>query len=268
MNIALFYFSGTGNTWLVAKKIQEACQQLGTSCKLYSLESAIDIEKVFKEAEVIGLGYPIYGSNYPEPVRVFLDQLNKGPKRRFFVFCTQLRYSGDGAAIGAKALRNKGYPVRQLMHVNMPNNITDFRIVRWIKPKNEKALVRAVTRKAKRLTDAVIHDNRLKKGEGFGSRILGLIQRLPVQWLGSKAQNLIRVDDHCTACGLCVKLCPSHHLTLLDHQLVMGETCYLCYRCINHCPEKALHVAKRTRVKRPYLGPVSDFNIDDVRRHG
>ena len=267
MKIALFQFSGTGNTWYVAKKLQAAFVQKKVSCELYSLETTIDIDAIIEAVDVIGVGYPIYGSNYPKPIRMFFQKLKRVEGKRAFVFCTQMMYSGDGAAIGAKALRNKGYTVRQLMHINMPNNITDFRIVRWVKPTNAHRLNKKVERKVKRFGEAIMHDKRKKKGEGIGSLILGLMQRLPVGLMESKAKNLIRVDETCIACGQCVHLCPSNHLALDHNTLVMGQNCYLCYRCINHCSVKALHVAKRTRVKRPYLGPVSGFDIEDVRRN-
>ncbi len=267
MKIAIFQFSGTGNTWYVAKKLRDAFLTYDISCELYSLETSIDVNHIIDQADVIGLGYPIYGSNVPEPIRAFFHQLEQVESKRAFVFCTQMMYSGDGAAIGAKALRKKGFTVRQLMHVNMPNNITDFRIVRWVKPTNAMRLTKRVTRKTKRLSEAVVQNRRKRKGEGIGSLLLGLLQRIPVKLFASKASNLIRVDATCTACGLCVRLCPSHHLTLHDKQLRMGNNCYLCYRCINHCPVQALHVAKRTRVKRPYLGPVHDFTIEAVRRN-
>ena len=267
MQVAIFQFSGTGNTWYVAKQLQAAFLHKGHPCDLYSLENDIDIDALIKKADIIGIGYPIYGSNFPKPIGLFLDRLKTVEQKRAFVFCTQMMYSGDGAVIAAKRLRKKGFLVRQLMHINMPNNITDFRIVRWVKPMKEAKLTDKVARKTHTFSDAIINDKRKRKGEGVGSLLLGLMQRVPLGLIEPKSSSLLKVDNRCIACGLCVKLCPSGHLSLRDNHLVMGNTCYLCYRCLNHCPTKALHVAKKTQVKRPYLGPVSDFKIDDVRRN-
>ena len=267
MRCVLFQFSGTGNTWYVAQALKQSFEALGITCSVISLETAHDADHLIEGADVIGLGYPIYGSDFPEPVARWLESLLYSPSKRAFVYCTQFRYSGDGAAIGAKALREKGYLVRQLMHVNMPNNITDYRFVRWLKPPSPERLMCYVKGKADRMAEAVKGDKRLYKGETLMSLVLGLVQRIPFRLGRQAAKTKLKVDVHCVGCGLCVALCPSHNLSIEAHVAKPSNRCYLCYRCINHCPVQALHFAKNTRVLRPYHGPVPGFEIDRVRKH-
>jgi len=203
MKVALFQFSGTGNTWFVAKHLQEALERLGTVCSLYAIErlSELDLGTILEEADMVGLGYPIYGSDFPRPVSEWIETLPHVHNKRAFVFCTQMMYSGDGAAIGAKALRKKGFTVRQLMHVNMPNNITDYRIVRWVKPTPSGRLRRRVKRKTNGFVHSVMQDKRQRKGEGLGSLFLGLLQRVPTGGLKESSRSALKIDDTCIGCG-------------------------------------------------------------------
>ena len=267
MRCVLFQFSGTGNTWYVAQALKQSFEALGMACSVISLETAHDAASLIDAADVVGLGYPIYGSDFPEPVARWLEALLHNPSKRAFVYCTQFRYSGDGAAIGARALREKGYSVRQLMHVNMPNNITDYRLVRWLKPASPERLISYVNRKANRLAEAVKADQRLYKGETIMSLLLGLVQRIPFRRGREAAKSTLKVAACCVGCGRCAMLCPSGNLTIEANVAKPSNRCYLCYRCINHCPVQALHFAKRAKVIRPYRGPVPDFEIDRVRKH-
>lgn len=267
MKIVIFQFSGTGNTWFVARCLQQAFQANGASCVVLSIETLTDADAHIKDADIIGLGYPIYGSDLPEPVMSLIENSAMHHEKRAFVYCTQMMYSGDGAAFGAKALRQKGFIVRQLAHVNMPNNITDYRIVRWVKPMNPERLTRKVVRKTARFASAILADKRVRKGETIFSLLLGLVQRIPFRHERKAFKAALKIDSTCIGCGRCVDLCPSGNLQMADGIAQAADLCYLCYRCVNHCPVQAIHFAKRSRVTRPYHGPTPDFDIHDVSKH-
>ena len=266
MKIALFQFSGTGNTYLVARYLKDAFLVHNASCTVYSLEALKDGNSAILEADIVGLGYPIYGSSFPKPVEMFIKTLERHHKRAF-VYCTQMMYSGDGAAIGAKALRKKGFSVHQLAHFNMPNNITDFRLLHWVKPKDSEKLAKKLASKTERFAKAIVADTRIRKGENVLSLALGLIQRIPFKKGREMYKKALRVDKDCILCQRCVALCPSQNLRIEDNQLQIDSLCYLCYRCVNHCPVQAIHFSRRAKVIRPYLGPSTDFTIEDVRKH-
>ena len=264
MNFVIFNFSGTGNTYFVAKQLQADLQSQGSTCSILNLESSDSFDALIAEADVIGLGYPIYGSDMPQPVHTFIEGLKNGQGKRAFVFCTQVIYSGDGAAVGARLLRKKGFNVRQLAHFNMPNNITDFKIVRWIKPASYEKLSKKVALKSEKLAKRIVLNQKKRKGQNPLSLCLGLLQRGPYR-LGKKFFTpKLKIDKDCVLCKKCIELCPSQHLKKGDNNIMTEGSCYLCYRCINHCPVQALHFTKRAKVKRPYHGPTKDFDIYEV----
>ncbi len=70
MKIAIFYFSGTGNTWWVTEKIRTKLIEKENQVDVYSIERNdlewnILIPNILKSKDLIGIGYPLYSSNIP-----------------------------------------------------------------------------------------------------------------------------------------------------------------------------------------------------------
>lgn len=265
MKVAIFIFSGTGNTHFIGRKIQDEFRTNNIFCDLFTVEKEHDDNHIIDNYDIIGLGYPIYGSDVPIPINNWINGLETHHQKRAFVFCTQMMYSGDGAAYGGRLIKKKGFIVRQQAHFNMPNNITDYKILR---PFNKHNLDRVEQRKSKqvhRLVQNIILDRRCRKGSNPVSLCLGLLQRIPYQKMELKwISNAIKVEEKCILCGKCIDLCPTDNFQIIDGKLVTNNACIACYRCINHCPVNALHSSKNSLVKNPYKGPSQGFNIKDV----
>ncbi len=126
MDICIFYFSGTGNTWWASNKLSEELANKGRTVEVHSIE-LLTTEKtaeLIEDAETIIFGYPIYGSCIPQPMKAFVDSLPKPSKNKNTgIFCTQMEFSGDGAWYYHKNLENKGYKINWTYHFTMPSNI-------------------------------------------------------------------------------------------------------------------------------------------------
>lgn len=263
--MALFFFSGTGNTYFVAKKL---CDQFRKSihCNLYSIEKHLeDANALILEADIIGLAFPVYGSSVPYIVSDFIEGI-EGNSLPAFTICTQMMYSGDGAAYAGRLLKKKGFKVFWQEHVDMPNNISDLRILTSKRLPNYERIQERVLKKMDRFSKRILSGKPKRKGSNPLSLLLGLIQRVPFEAINrSTYRNSLRIDqDKCIHCGKCVLLCPVKHLENTPEGIHSGNTCTLCYRCINHCPVKAIYMISKKGVKHPYSGPQEVFDIHKV----
>lgn len=265
MKVAIFFFSGTGNTYFIAKNIQEVLINNGNQCHLFTVEKTHNDDQLIDEYDLIGLGYPIYGSDVPIIVRNWINDLKMHNSKRAFIFCTQMMYSGDGAAYGGRLLERKGFIFRQQAHFNMPNNITDYKILRPFNRHNLECIEAKKMIQVDRFVKHIIKDKKRKKGSNFVSLCLGLLQRVPYQKMEMKwISDTIKIEKNCILCKKCIELCPTNNFEIKNGVLITKNSCILCYRCINHCPVNALHSSKNSLVKKPYRGPKKKFNIKDV----
>lgn len=261
----IFYFSGTGNTWWVADRIKRQLDAKNINA------SAVSIDKLtpkkadwwIKTADLVLFGWPVYSSDLPEPAKRFIDTLPESEKgKHVHVFCTQMCYSGDGAWIAHKRLKNKGLIIDTTEHFAMPSNLSMYRgtfgtpdenVIKRIMDKTEIHVEQYVTK-------LLSGQARIK---GRYSFLLGLLQRITYQLSSKKSRNIVGVDkDRCMHCGLCAKLCPMENITLEDVPAFAGN-CTQCLRCYSFCPSNAItykgHVRNVQKHGKPYFVPDKHF---------
>jgi electron transfer flavoprotein alpha subunit/NAD-dependent dihydropyrimidine dehydrogenase PreA subunit len=57
---------------------------------------------------------------------------------------------------------------------------------------------------------------------------------------------MLNIDkEKCTACGLCVKVCPFDAMHLIDQKAEADEKCTLCGACLKVCPVDALSIERK-----------------------
>jgi flavodoxin/NAD-dependent dihydropyrimidine dehydrogenase PreA subunit len=285
MNPVIFYFSGTGNTRYVARSIATCLDGPPIVRSIESITPA-EADGLIEEASLVGIGYPIYASDLPQPMKDFLLALGPHPGKHVFVFCTQWMYSGDGARAATRYLRHSGFSIRFAEHFRMPDDISVSAI--RFPYTNDPARIRRVLSRADARADifarrirgaparSVLHLLRPRR-RGFNplSRFLGWFQRVPFRATFDRWRDDISVDlDRCTRCGLCTRLCPSGNMTFdaASDSFPTRGTCVICMRCYDFCPVAAVVYLKKPHDLRrgdPYRGPepttLADLLADGAR---
>lgn len=276
MNIPVFFFSGTGNTWWCAEKTSESLGMLGHTASAWSIEKldSRSTEELVSNADIIGIGYPVYGSDLPQPMKDFiLGQLPpfKTIGREVFIFCTQLMFSGDGAMVFAGELEEKGYHTLWSVHFRMPNNIC-VSVLPIPYKTDRKKIDRRLAKTEKRIesfTAALSSGKKFSQGKSRCSTFLGRLQRNPFRRMWERLRNDVSIDfEKCILCYRCVDICPSGNLIREGDTITTTGSCVLCERCYNFCPVQAvLYMGKPHKEKRgtPYRGPVPEFKPEDLR---
>jgi ferredoxin/flavodoxin len=270
MKITIFYFSGTGNTWWSAQEMQNLFIAENVDCSIFSIEqSTPDIVTAALESDIIGIGYPIYGSDLPQPMKDFINFTlpdNLKGKTKLFTFCTQLLFSGDGSFVYRNELKKKQWEINWSIHLRMPNNIcvSAFPLPYTTNQvKIDKRLAKSKRRIGK-FARAIKYGKPFRQGYLYISKLLGLMQRNPYQKYYPRLQNDITIDaETCISCNRCINICPVHNLYADEDGIKAKGACILCVRCYNFCPTQSiLYMGKKHKEKRgvPYQGPKNDFS--------
>jgi ferredoxin len=63
------------------------------------------------------------------------------------------------------------------------------------------------------------------------------------------------VNDNCTGCGICEKVCPVKNIEMADNKPQYKHHCEQCVACIQFCPQKAINYKEATQNRRRYTNP-------------
>ncbi len=123
--VDFYYFSGTGNTLLVAEEIARVLKSDGYSVSLHRMELFIDKRPPLEKNAALGLAFPVaVQSTYPF-VWKFVESLPEGDGREVFMVDTLATFSGGIVGPLKKALEKKGYTPIGAIEIKMPSNYRD-----------------------------------------------------------------------------------------------------------------------------------------------
>lgn len=254
MNIAIRYFTGTGNTAHAAKLMTGQLQGKGHTVEVRRVRRGARPPSGSFDLQIFA--FPVLSWSAPVMMKRYLRSLPRLQGERGS--CAAILavnggmmvkgsfrkgYSGQALEQAEGILRRRGYDVFRTASASFPENWTQF-----VNPPVTKDAEAAFP-----LGEAEVHDfvNRLLAGEESLYRC-GSLNRL---WsgvlaflFGSIGRRLLAkayiADEGCTACGLCEATCPAGTIRLgRRSRPSWGADCEDCNRCINICPEQAIQVS-------------------------
>lgn len=256
-NIKIIYFSGTGNTKMVAEMIGESLRKKSYSVSVISLKEAIAGENDWEHC-VLGFGYPVYAIQYPE---VFDELLAKLPvfskKVPAFIFSTKGTYDGDSRALLARELAKKNIVTFATETFKCPNNcfvnlLGEKRLHSVIGVFDEK-----LEEKVEMFSDAIqqgienhFKDKKKVRGVNPFFRLVSPV----LKGVEHQVFKKFSVDESaCGGCGLCAKNCPAGRIHMEDGIVRYdAKACMGCMRCVSDCPKGAITFAGKLHGRKIY----------------
>lgn len=246
----VFYFSGTGNSRYVAKKIAEVSGDEVISINQRLREQ--DYSEVISEKPLVFVG-PVYAGRLP---RVMDDYIRKvsfaGSNRAYFIgTCAQTPWVT--AEYVEKLCGEKSFALLGFNSIVMPQG---YVAGGGTQPKevNERILKEA---EPKILGIAeTIRDQQMLPREQPGKAVMSKVLN-PIMYAMMISAKGFAVTDRCTGCGKCETRCPLNNVKLVNGKPTWGKDCTHCMACIAGCPAEAIEYGKKTQGKpRYYLGDV------------
>ena len=253
MKTIIYYFTGTGNSLAVAKKISAA---LG-DCELVPIASLQSITSdIVPSADRIGVVCPLYFSGLPLMVAEFAGRLDLTRVKYVFSVITLGGPGGSSALQQLDSILRKrsGRGLDAGFTVTMPGNY----ILMYSSPagkKQEEILAKA----DEQIAGITGHLTRCEKRALPSSFLSSLLHTLFYWWFAKNAHTGDRkfsVSDRCTSCGTCAAVCPAGNIELVEGKPVWKHHCELCCGCIHLCPVKAIQAGPGTVKRQRYRNPL------------
>lgn len=240
----ILYNTSTGNSLYVAKKIAKAFD----GCEILSINKLLKERRFNIEDDVIGFIYPIHWAGVPIVVYDYLSKIKINTDAYIFA----VGVSGGGSANTAFYLTNK------LLKRNINNYLTIKYISNYTRigtNPTQKRIDSAIGKYESKIDKFVeVLKNHESAKCNFRKGIGCYEYKIFKDYLKNKDKNF-NVNDRCTGCGMCVKICPVENITLQNNKPIWNGRCTDCMACINICPKKAINIGKITIKKNRYRNP-------------
>ncbi|WP_048190425.1 EFR1 family ferrodoxin [Methanobacterium sp. SMA-27] len=262
MNIEIYYFSGTGNSFAVAREISEK-----TNGKLIPIPTVMNHDHITTNADVIGIIFPVYYTgiiNIPLIVQRFVMKLENINKPYIFAVCTYGGGFGTTLKLLDKMINSRGGRLSSGFGVHMPQNAftkpfenKEKLYQDWKKEKlaticecvlakqeykfdTDSILIKPVVNILERIMKTAIFKpiflKSMSNTAGFKKN-----PNLPAEEIIHLMDNSYHTDENCKNCTTCAKICPVHNIKLVEGKPVWQHHCETCLACIKWCPQNAIH---------------------------
>lgn len=259
METIIFFFTGTGNSLAAA---QALCAELG-ECELMPIAPLMKTgEEIVVDAARVGIVCPVYDMGLPSIVAEFAHRLK--PDRAAYLFAVlTMGGIGDSALKQLDGiLREKNRRLNAAFTLQMPGNFVPL----YNPPAGEKKerILQAAEEKMQKIARAIRNCEQIPPGTAPLSSILKVFLYPPFIRRVHGYDEKFTVDDRCTSCGICERVCPVENIELVAGRPVWQHRCELCMACLHLCPTRAIQWGKRTENRGRYRHP--DLTVPDMER--
>jgi ferredoxin len=255
---AVYFYTGTGNSYRVAAWMADAVRETGTSVSLGPIASASPSQEIGEgEPSLLGLVMPTHGFTAPWAMLRFALRLPRRVHTHAVIVATRGTtrigstylpgFEGTATLLVALILGLKGYHIRGTVGIDMPSNWMTLHP--GLPP---DAVTEILKRARKKVTDFI--SPILSGKRRFVGRIvlpLGILLfpfSLAYLLMGRFfLSKLFFASNRCNGCGVCATSCPNGAIVMRGPEGHRRPTwtfrCESCMRCMAYCPQQAVEAS-------------------------
>lgn len=247
----ILYFSGTGNSAYVAKRIAKLIQDesLNLNDKIRSGDHGrLDSQKPWVFVA------PTYAWQLPRIVRDWILRTDFHGNRKAYFVLTCGGAIGNAGKYVRELCGKKGFQYMGCQQIVMPENY----IAMFSAPKEPEAL--EIIKKAEPVIEETA--KAVLDGGAFPERKLSVGDRVNsslvnrVFYPAFVHAKKFYATPECVGCSVCAKVCPLQNVKMEKGKPKWGDHCTHCMACICRCPKEAIEYGNNSKGKPRYLCPV------------
>ncbi len=258
MSATLFYYTGTGNSLWVARKIAE---RLGETELFPMANFKNQVDDI--HSDTIGLIFPVYIWGVPAPVLRFVEFLKtSGADYIFAVAVNGGQVAGTLLQL-KKVMAKHGQTLSAGFQITTPSNY-----IPWGGPgsrEKQNGLFEKAEGRISLIADKVKEKQILpvERGPLWQRLLFSGMYKMSFKHV-PQMDKQFWVDEKCDHCSICSKICPAGNITMDTGVPVWNHRCEQCLACIQWCPRESIQYGKKTPHYERYHHP--EIALKDILR--
>lgn len=246
----ILYFSGTGNSAYVAKRIGKTIQ--AETNNLFKKIRNRDFSEMHADDPWIVVA-PTYAWRIPRILQEWLEKTKLSGCHQIYFVMTCAGGIGHAEKYLKKLCVPKNMQFMGCFPIIMPENY----IAMFTTPTREKALT--IIQQAEEKIDKAAY--LIANGEMFPQLTITIKDRMDSGIVNNMFYPLFvhaknfNAEDTCISCGKCMHMCPLKNIHIEDGRPIWGKNCTHCMACINRCPTQAIAYGKHSKGLPRYICP-------------
>lgn len=265
----IIYFSGTGNSREVARRLHRRYHPADTSGeKLVELSGPRLLKPdrgilTAEDNEPVIWVFPVYSWGVPPMVARFIDKVifKNAENARHYMVCTCGDDIGRADDQWRHHIGRRSWIPRGAFSVIMPNTYVCMKGFDTDPAGTVARKLDAMPARIEEICAAIdrgFADSDVTRGSWAWAKT-----NIVYPWFRAFAMSPLpfRADPQkCTRCGLCARSCPTMNISMKKQgePPQWGPVCTMCLRCYHSCPVHAISYGTKTDGKGQYLFPDSD----------
>lgn len=241
-NIAIYYFSGTGNTLFISDLFRKNFSLKSISVDLMSIEN-IEVVSSQGKYDMLVVSFPVHAFKAPILVEDFVKNLPPTTtKKPILLLASCGGMPGASFSILNKILLKKGYHIASNFYYSMPDNVSFMFSKDLVSEKEIMEKVSSAKEKVEKDfnslfsgKEVIIKSNIFKK----------LFSKIVFNFFSKSLKKSKWVVDYnkCIFCEICSKNCPTQNITVKKQkrEVKFSDKCIMCTKCYNLCPVNAIN---------------------------